>query len=184
MKNLQDIINHNREQFDKLEPSDGHFKRFQDKLNKRSKTKPGFNWMVVLKAASVAILVVLSSLWVYDNLYESPKQEKLAMQSLSPETRETQMYYATLVDQKYEQIKSFDFEDEKQKRMLLRELREMNETYENIQEDIKSNPNDPRVINALIKHYQMKLDVMNQILNQLKNLNQNNEEPNHETTEI
>lgn len=184
MKNLQDIINNNREQFDNLEPSDGHFKRFQDKLNERSKTRAGFNWMVILKAASVAILVVLSSLWVYDNLYDSQRQETVAMQSLSPEIREAQIYYSALVDQKYEQIKSFDFDDEKQKRMLLRELREMNETYESIQEDIKSNPNDPRVINALIKHYQMKLDVMNQILNQLKNLNQNNEEPNHETTEI
>ncbi|MFO8234038.1 MAG: hypothetical protein R6U04_01350 [Bacteroidales bacterium] len=184
MKNLKDIINRNREDFDNLEPGEGHFERFQQKLKEHQKKSKKFNWTVLLKAASIAILVFLSSLWVYDNVYKTPQKESFAEQNISPEIKETQLYYSTLVNHKYEQIKSFDFEDKKQKKMLLRELREMNETYENIQEDLQSNPNDPRVLNALIRHYQRKLEVMNQILNQLKNINQNTEESKHEATKI
>jgi hypothetical protein len=36
--------------------------------------------------------------------------------------------------------------------------------------DLEANPDDERVINAMIKHYQLKLDVMDQIIYQLNQL--------------
>ena len=185
MKNIENIIKTNKEKFDSREPAEGHFERFQKKLEKQKKRSQTFQWSVIMKAAVVSLLVVLSSLWVYDNVYKESTEQDLALQEVSPEVKEAQMYYSSLVEEKYERIKSFDFEDEEQKKMLLKELRQMNETYKSIEKDLKANPDDPRVINALVKHYQMKLNVMNQILNQLKNINQNNnKEKSHETTEI
>jgi hypothetical protein len=185
MKNIEDIIKNNREQFDYREPSEGHLDRFQQKLEEHNKKSRKFHWSVLMKAAAVGILVVLSSLWLYDNIYLDNQQQQIALQNVSPDVKEAQIYYSSLVEQKYERIKSFDFKDEQQKKMLLKELQQMNETYDSIKQDLKANPDDPRVINALIRHYQMKLEVMNQILNQLHNINQNNnKEKSHETTEI
>jgi uncharacterized protein (DUF305 family) len=62
----------------------------------------------------------------------------------------------------------------------------MDAVYENLKRDLKNNPSDERVINAMIQHYQTKVDIMNQILTQLhqvKALNQQKSD-NYESTEI
>jgi len=52
--------------------------------------------------------------------------------------------------------------------MLISELRSMDSVYVQLQKDLKTNPNDERIINAMIEHYQTKVEVMSYILNQLK----------------
>jgi len=66
-----------------------------------------------------------------------------------------------------------------QKEMLLSEIKSMDSTYVSLQKELKANPNDERIINAMIEHYQTKLEVMTYIVNQLKtirNANQNSTE--------
>lgn len=187
MKKLEDIIRSNRAKFNDLEPSEGHFDRFYQKLHKYNRRKRLFSWNVILKAAAVAVLVVLSGLWVYDRIDQQQSPERLALENVSPEVREAHFYYSSLMDKKYEQIKEFDFRSEEQKELLLNELQDMDSIYVNIKEDLRTNPNDPRVVNALIRHYQMKLEVMNQILEQLRAINEQTkekEDKSYETTEI
>jgi uncharacterized protein (DUF305 family) len=66
-----------------------------------------------------------------------------------------------------------------QKAMLMKEMHSMDSTYISLQKELKANPNDERIINAMIEHYQTKLDVMTYIVSQLKsikNVNQNKKE--------
>jgi uncharacterized protein (DUF305 family) len=76
--------------------------------------------------------------------------------------------------------------DSTQKVMLMHELSEMDSIYENLKKDLTTNPNDQRVINAMIQHYQLKVEVMNQILNQLQNAQKENKQKSeyHESTNI
>jgi hypothetical protein len=194
MKKLEDIIRDNREQFDDREPTEGHFERFQSKLERYNKKRTSFitSWSFMLKAAVIGVLVVLSGLWVYDNVYKTQPVKHLAMKNVPSEFQETQMYYSSMVKAKYNQIEDFNFTDQKQKRMLLKELRTMDSIYYNIKQDFREHPNDPRVLHALIRHYQMKLDVMNQVLDQLnqiqaireKQSNKYKNNKSHETTEL
>lgn len=189
MKNLENIIRSNRDQFDGLEPSEGHFERFHHKLKEHHKKNRSFHWTVMLKAAAIAILVVLSGLWVYDQVGQNESPKQIALEKAPSEVQEAHVYYSSLMQKKYEQIKAVDFRNEQQKKLLLQELKDMDSIYVNIRDDLKMNPNDPRVMNALITHYQMKLEVMNQILQQLREINEqtkSNEPKNkkHETTEI
>jgi len=172
MKKIEDIIRNNRERFDELEPAEGHFERFQNKLNSHNNKKSSFSlsYKIVLKAAVVGLLVLLSSLWLYDNVYENQSTEQIAVRNASPEFRETQLYYSNMVDRKYNQIQDFEFKSKKQKKMLLNELKAMDSVYYKIKQDFKENPNDPRVMNALVRHYQLKLEVMTQVLEQLNQI--------------
>lgn len=172
MKKLEDIIRSHRDKFDELEPSEGHFERFSQRLRKYNRLQRLLSWNVILKAAVVATLVVLSGLWVSDRIGERQNPEKLALEKVSPKVREAHFYYSSLVEKKYEQIRQFDFRNEEQKEMLLNELQDMDSIYVNINEELRTNPNDPRVVNALIRHYQMKLEVMNQIIQQLRATNE------------
>jgi hypothetical protein len=46
----------------------------------------------------------------------------------------------------------------------------MDSVYVSLQKELKANPNDERIINAMIEHYQTKLEVMTYIVNQLKTI--------------
>ena len=72
MKDLDNIIQKNRELFDINEPCDGHFERFEQKLKELNRKKKTFTFGYFLKAAAVTILVVLSGLWVFENINETP----------------------------------------------------------------------------------------------------------------
>lgn len=186
MKDLDKIIKENRELFDINEPSEGHFERFEQKLNELNSKKKTFTFGYVLKAAVVAILVVLSGLWVYDNINETKINKGIALSEISPEYGEVEMYYTQLVNQKYGEIKQSTSLDSLQKEILVHELNNMDSIYENLKKDLTANPNDKRVINAMIQHYQLKVEVMNQILNQLQQVQNtnNNKIENYESTEI
>ena len=61
----------------------------------------------------------------------------------------------------------------------MKEMKSMDSVYVSLQKELKANPNDERIINAMIEHYQTKLEVMNYIISQLKairNDNQNKKE--------
>ena len=186
MKDINKIIQENRNTFDSLEPEDGHFARFEDKLKDFHTKKNTFSIGYLLKAAVVAILVVLSGLWVYDNFNAQSINNGIALRDVSPEYNEVEIYYTQLVNQKYKELNQCQFIDSTQKSILMQELTEMDKMYENLKKDLTTNPGDERVINAMIQHYQLKVEVMSQILQQLeqaKNINKQKSD-NYESTEI
>jgi hypothetical protein len=62
-----------------------------------------------------------------------------------------------------------------QKEILEKEMKSMDSVYVQLQKELKANPNDERIINAMIEHYQTKLDVMTYIVNQLKTIRNGNQ---------
>lgn len=184
MKNLEKYITENRDAFNSLEPSADHFLRFEKKL--RSKGRPKVIRLIApaLKVAAMFILVALSSLWVMDNMFPGKKLNGgITLSEVSPEYKEVEIYYTSLINEKYAQIKSFDLNSEEgQKDILMNEIEEMNAIYKSLSQELKSDPNNERIINAMIQYYQMKAEVMNQIIEKLKefeistNLNSNKNE--------
>jgi hypothetical protein len=173
MNRIDDLIKKNRDYFDQEEPFEGHFERFQKKLEAENARKVHFPYRDILKIAAVVVLVVLSALWTYDQLGPGqPDRNAYPLAEMAPEYKEAEIYYTTAINEKYNQIKSVDFDDPRQKEILLNELKEMDSIFNNLQEDLELNPDDERVINALIKHYRIKVEVMNKILDQLNEYNQ------------
>lgn len=62
-----------------------------------------------------------------------------------------------------------------QKQMLINEMKSMDSVYVSLQKELKANPNDERIINAMIEHYQTKVEVLNYIVNQLKAIRNDNQ---------
>jgi hypothetical protein len=54
-------------------------------------------------------------------------------------------------------------------------MKSMDSTYVSLQKELKANPNDERIINAMIEHYQTKLEIMTFIVNQLKTIRNDNQ---------
>jgi len=187
MKNIEDIIRNNRSFFEDAEPDTGHFERFSNKLEMRAKAKKKVSIApYLLRAAVVTILVTLSSLWTWDH-FLSPGRNRMSLSEVSSEYREVERYYVQQTSFMENEIMGIDFENnEEQKTMLKEELRNMDATYKELQKELKANPNDERVINAMIEHYQTKLDVMSYILDQLKEMKNETQNKNnsHEKVNI
>jgi len=177
MKNIEDIIRSNKDFFEAGEPSEGHFERFNRKLEQRFHTI-GIKRSIVpylLRAAVVTLLVTLSSLWVWDHFLR-PENTKMALGDVSPQYKEVENYYLYQVSLMEGEIFTVDLKTNPDQMDILRnEMKSMDSVYIQLQKELKVNPNDERIINAMIEHYQTKLEVLTFIVNQLKSIRNENQ---------
>ena len=180
MKTIEEIISTNKRLFDDSEPADGHFERFSLKLEMRSRTISTKKSIVpyLLRAAVVTLLVTLSSLWTWDHFIRTDST-RMTLGQVSPQYKEVENYYVHQVNLMENEIINVDLSNNPlQKNELLKEMKSMDSVYVSLQKELKANPNDERIINAMIEHYQTKLEVMTYIVNQLQTIRNNNHNTN------
>ncbi len=182
MSNIEKQIKEQRLLLDSDRPREGHEDRFLQKLERLPKQGPvrriRFRHAIQV-AASVAIILTSAVLLV--------KQDKsggsVAQQEIPEAVMEADFYYASQVDARYNEISDFDFADAEEKSVLLSELKDLESYHKQLMKDLEANPDDDRVVSALIRHYQLKLEVMDQIITQLNQVKSEISE-NHEKESI
>jgi hypothetical protein len=180
MKTIDEIIRNNKDFFEEAEPSNGHMERFNRKLEMRFHAGAVKRSIVpyLLKAAVVTLLVTLSSLWTWEHFIR-PGRNMMTLGDVSPQYKEVESYYIHQVNLMEDEIKNVTItENPEQKEMLMTEMRSMDSVYVQLQKELKANPNDERIINAMIEHYQTKVEVMSYIVNQLKAIRNENQNTN------
>lgn len=189
MDKLEEYIMDNREEFDMAELPEGHFERFKQKLDAQSSKKrtPVMYIRYASAAAVIAVMLTLSVLYVNDN-WISPRQDKLpSLADVSPEFAEAEAYFVSTINHQEQTIDELGQEGlEVEKQMFMKEVQDMDSVYTKLQKELKANPNDERVVNAMIKHYQMRIKVMTRIVNQLKQVKQikNQKTQNHDNVHV
>lgn len=179
MINLEDYIRKHRDQLDSAHPRGGHEERFLQKLHGRPVRRLELRHVLQI-AASIAILVTSGLVLVKVN----KSGDKVAVYQEIPETVvEADMYYTSQLNARYEQIEGFSFENDEEKAVLLDELKDLDEYQHQLMSDLEANPDDDRVISALIRHYQVKLEIMDQIILQLNQI-KSETSPKHENESI
>ncbi|MFV0591231.1 MAG: hypothetical protein ACK5M7_07595 [Draconibacterium sp.] len=179
---IEELIFQNLENLNDNEPMEGHFERFDEKLKKQNR-KNKFNWSVVWKIAAAVVFVLLISNQAF--LYFSPNQQglilhsreksEITLASLSPEYKETEFYYKTSIRaglNQWEELTKEGYVSGDEQNLMNDELSDFETRYKNLQKDLAANPNDERVINAMLEYYQVKLDVINMIVNKLEEVKQ------------
>jgi len=180
MDELRKLIDENRQLFDTAEPTNGHFERFEKRLNLQNKPNRKINWTAYLKVASVAVLMVISALYVKEHLFD----KKQLTETPKSEFNEARDYYVKIVDQRIDKIEELGKSmTPEQNQLLLDEMTHMDQMYVNLQKQLKATPDDPRVIQAMLGYYQMKVDILNRIINDLNSVQQLNS-PNHENVQL
>lgn len=177
MKTIEDLIRSNKDFFEDAEPSDGHMERFSRKLEMRFQVHAPKRSIVpyLLRAAVVTLLVTLSSLYAWDHFIR-PSSSRMTLGQVSPQYKEVESYYIHQVNLMEGEIVNVDLKNNpEQKTVLMKEMKSMDSVYVSLQKELKANPNDERIINAMIEHYQTKLEVMTYIVNQLKSIRNENQ---------
>jgi hypothetical protein len=188
--NIEELILKNLEGLNENEPLDGHFDRFEAKLNGLHKKKR-FTFNVVWKVAAAVIFVLLATNQAF--IYMSPNQQgslltafnnnEATLSSVSPEFEEVEFYYTNAINvglNQWNTLNTDGFISNEEQEMMDDELLEFEERFKALQEDLAANPKDERVVNAMLEYYQAKLSVINIIVNKLEEVKQKNN--NHETS--
>ncbi len=171
---LERLILNNRKSFDENEPLEGHFGRFEARLQKASEPKRTIGFRSILRIAAIVVFALLAvnqgRLWL-----KPEKQENISLGSISPQYREVEFYYTTAIQTDMKQLTMLENEgliSDSEKQMFQKEQKEFDQMYQKLLEDLKANPNDERVINAMLEYYQARMNVLSLIVNKLKEVKQ------------
>ena len=160
---LEDFVRQNREQFDLREPDPSIWLKINP-ANSRMKERRSMRWLRV--AAAVAIIFAGSTAGIY--FLTGEKAETDQYSKLYREIQETEQYYSQMVNQRYEELKPFLASDPAAEEMLNMDMEELDEVYRELKKDLKDNASNPEVIEAMILNYRVKLEILEDLLNQLK----------------
>lgn len=172
---IEQLIGANLDALNDAEPADGHFERFELKLQQQKQGKV-FRLQSVLKVAAAVVFVLLAvnQARIY-LLPEKPQQFTLA--NVSPEYREVEFYYTNAINSGINDWKSLadaGLVSEEEQQAMKNELRDFEQRFQNLQAELSANPNDERVINAMLEYYQAKLSVITMIVTKLQEAKRQN----------
>ena len=153
--------------FDIHEPTIGHFNRFQSKLEKQEVTqKQKTSWYKYIAiAASILLLLTIG----FGNI-NAKKGFDLA--DVSPKMEETQDYFNNVINSELEKIaKIKNNKNEKIINDAFKQLQFLEEDYKNHKLELSTNSENKNIIYAMINNYQQRIDVLKNLLEQLKKIN-------------
>ena len=192
MSIFEDKIRKNKKSFDTYEPDEGHFDRFQQKLNKfhpEEKTIKFLNFKNVLKIAAVIIIFACASfvlIIISDNnsanentgFAENPTE-------LSDELDEMKVYYASIEYKKMNIINKLIETDTLSiefKEIAEREIETINKENQVLQTEFQNNKNDKRLFGAILNNFKVISNVLDKIINKMYDTNSKQSNNNNKTS--
>jgi len=172
MSMLEEKIRKNRDLFDGAEPSEGHFDRFQSKLDALQEVAPRrVSWYSYRFFRVAAVIVVLLSFSViYYMIDPSVNSNVLSANTLPQEVQEARMYYNKLADEKLQKINqcaSSTSEASYIQKVAVDEISILDSNSVKLEKELQADKQNKRLINALLRNYKTKSDLLDDILNRL-----------------
>ncbi len=138
-----------------------------DELDKKETPTAGL--AVIWKAAAIFIVVVGLGLIMFS---KGPNSERyadgIALSELSPELAEAEIYYSQLIEEKLQILQTSNSDV---KKLVIADLSVLDSAYQELKHDLKDNADNEEVVNAMIQNYRIKLEILEQILEELNDKN-------------
>ncbi len=188
--NIEKLILKNLEKLNDNEPGEGHFDRFEARLEAMNGKRKFFtlNGMWKMTAAAVfAFLIINQSLiWLSSESgiqTISTGTSKTTLATVSSEYEEVEFYFTNAINVELNQWENLVIQgliSPEEQKMMDNEMKNFEDVFLKLQNDLSISPNDERVINAMLDYYQTKLSLITMIVEKLEEVKQENNK-NHET---
>ncbi|MCX6281224.1 MAG: hypothetical protein NTU51_04620 [Bacteroidetes bacterium] len=174
MNNLDKLIEENRAEFDGIEPLDGHFERFRERLGTGDESgRTSFSRFSLLKVAAVILVIITGSIAVFDLATRSIREKFSAENSdvlLSPEFNDAIQYYDARALAQMKEVRKLTSDPLQADQIngdALKEMKALDESTSDLKKSLAENPNCERLQAAVIQNQQMKEGIMNNIVSKL-----------------
>ena len=179
---LEKYIISNREGLDSKAPGDLLWNRIDEQLHSQPKSDR-FAW--VWKAAAVVLLGV-STLLMYQKQQLKQQQQATIVEdkemneslALDADFEEAEFYYTAMIEEKKQEIASFEIDDPELRAGFKADLDELDTLYLELKSELFETSNE-KVMEALIENLRLRIEILNRqldILEKIKNY-QNEEAP-------
>lgn len=168
---FEESIRQHREDFEKDMPS-GHAKRFLAKLeinNPKQIKRKTFNGA---RYGQIAAALVIG--FMLATIIDKPQSNTLLPESKTNnnnEITEVKAYYTSSIEAGEHKLKHFadiGVLSKEEQEMLQQEYKEFQSNYKMLMHDLNSSPNEARVIQAMVKLYKTRLEVIEMIIHELE----------------
>lgn len=169
--NLKDLFD--ELDFDIAEPADNHEDKFRKKLKQRSKKKTARTGVISLWLPGMAIAATfLLAVLVFKGLTGNPFAHEQELANVSPEMKQTQDFYASVIKAELENLKEQKTpETEAVINDALKQLEILETDYEKLKSDLGRSGQDKRVIYAMITNFQKRIDLLKIVLEKVNTIN-------------
>jgi hypothetical protein len=167
---LEDFVRQHREQFDLHEPDPSIWLKINPapvplQAGPAARERRPLRWLRI--AAAVAVIFAGSTAGIYYLTGGNRAAEQYG-DALYQEMQETEAYYTRMVAQRYDELRPYLASDPVAEEMLAADMEELDEVYAELKNDLKENVDNPEVIEAMILNYRVKLEILEDLLRQLK----------------
>jgi hypothetical protein len=167
MDRLEEHISKNREAMDYYMPSPGVWKKIRRSIKK--KKSPARK---LLSVAAMITVIFGTSLVLYRTGYfgadgRSAKKSDLRAQE-NPQLKESEMYYGNLLNSLFIEAKPLLTANPDIQKELVTDISHLDSLCLEIKKDLKDNVDNQEVVEALIQNYRIKIRLLEDILNILK----------------
>ena len=173
MNDLEKTFKKLQNDFDLAEPNVGHFERFEAKLtgqDRGSKKGNTISWYWLAIAASVILFV---GIW-FGN-YNA--HDNMQLGEISPKMEETQNFYLATIQK---EIKFIEDQKNPQNQKIIddafTQLTKLELDHQKLSKELKESNENKRVIYAMIANFQMQVEVLQNLVEQLDEFNKMNSE--------
>jgi len=180
MQGIEEIIRKNQEAFNRGEPDPNHFDKFHEKL-KTYHNKSTESWYerhnIFLKiAAAVVVFITITTLYYTNsfNFIRNTISNEIASVELPVEVQDVIQYYNIITDKSFAEINQLAVskdEASKIEEKAVKELEELEINRKELEQEYALNPNNERIINALILNQMQRAKIMKKIVNTLNQIN-------------
>ena len=176
---LEKFIIENRNEFDEMIPDPAIW----DKIQKREPEKIVMNWTKILVRAAAVVVIFVTSYIFIDYLSNQNNSTMLAEQELMEhgdakmvqELIEADYYYTSQISEKKEEFYCLTANNTGLRDDINMELVELDKVFKDLKEDLKDNADNEEVVFAMIQNYRIKLEILEDILMQLRSVEKNND---------
>ena len=170
-ENLVDIFKNLEGTFDIEDPQSGHQDRFLKKLAINNgvtvlQKKRTSWWKPLSIAASIAILCSIAI-----GFYSTERTVDEQVAEISPEVANTQFYFASLIEEQVKQLKS---ESSPETKVIIDDtmiqLKKLAVDYTSLENDLINGGNSKMILSAMIINFQTRIDLLQDVLNQIENI--------------
>jgi hypothetical protein len=162
---LEDFVRQHREEFDLREPDPSVWLKINPANANAKKRQRPMRWLRI--AAAIAVIFAGSSVGIY-YLTGGESEADLFSNQLYMELQETEAFYTRLVTDRYNELKPYLASDPMANDVLTADLEELDQVYLELKNDLKDNISNTEVIEAMVLNYSIKLQILEDLLKQLK----------------
>jgi hypothetical protein len=171
---LERFMIDNRDEFDEFEPNPELFQGVQVRKPAISMTK---KWNSAIWKVAAAIAIFIASYFFHDFMNVSDPGSMTQVNETEQASEvfkmlmEAEMYYTSQINSKKEEFNYLSSGNPDINREINYELVELDSVYADLKRDLKDNAANEEIIEAMIQNYRIKLEILEDVLQQMNAAN-------------